>query len=139
VALHLIKLAVGIDDLEHLRRIQKLRRRERGRFCFFTRNHPRRAAEILDGGSIYWVIKGWVLARQRIIAIDAAVDAEGRPCCAIGYDPTVVPVEWQPRRAFQGWRYLPPADAPPDRRKGAARDDELPPEMARALRDLGLI
>src|SRR5579875_894016 len=106
MALHLIKMAVGAADLDELRRFQKERRKERGRYCFFTRNMPRRTEELLDGGSIYWVIKGHVQVRQRLRGFTAELGAEGERYCAIEYDKTLVPVLWQPRRAFQGWRYL---------------------------------
>ena len=139
MALHLIKLAVGVDDVEHLRQIQRERRRARGRCCFFTRNTPRRAEEVLDGGSIYWVVKGWVSVRQRIVGIGTAPDDEGRQLCAVEYEQKLVEVEWRSWRPFQGWRYLLAADAPPDRRALPDGSDEPPPEMARALRELGLL
>jgi hypothetical protein len=138
MALHLIKLAVGIEDFDDLRRIQKLRRKERGRYCFFTRNTPRRAAELLDGGSIYWVIKGYVSARQRLLRFTPVTEEDER-YCAIGYDKELVPTEWQPRRPFQGWRYLEAKDAPADRARRDDKDDELPPAMAKELRSLGLL
>src|SRR5579883_445636 len=115
MALHLIKLAVGVADVTDLRRLQKERRKERGRYCFFTRNTPRRAEELLEGGSIYWVIKGYVRVRQRLVRFTPMVDDEGRQYCAVGYDRALVETLWQPRRAFQGWRYLLTKDAPPDR------------------------
>jgi hypothetical protein len=139
MALHLIKLAVGIDDFDELRRIQKLRRKERGRYCFFTRNMPRRADEVLDGGSIFWVIKGYVRARQRLLRFVPEVDENGDRYCAMVYDKELVPTLWQPRRPFQGWRYLEPKDAPSDRPLHAAEDDDLPPTMAQELRSLGLL
>lgn len=139
MALHLIKLAVGVADFEDLRRIQKERRKERGRYCFFTRNMPRRVDEVLDGGSIYWVIKGHVCARQRLLRFLPVVDEDGGRHCAVVYEKELVPTLWQPRRAFQGWRYLVAKDAPPDRPPHVAGDDTLPPAMARELRVLGLL
>ena len=139
MALHLIKLAVGIDDFRALARVQKLRRKERGKACFFTRHMPRRSAELLDGGSIYWVIKGHIQARQLLRGFEAVEDADER-YCAVRYDPKLVETQWQPRRAFQGWRYLEAKDVPPDRAKGArAEEDALPPAMLRELRSLGLL
>jgi len=139
VALHLIKLAVGVSDFGHLHQLQKERRKERGRYCFFTRHTPRRADELLDGGSIYWVIKGYIQARQRLRRFATEVDHEGRAHCAVGYDKELIATQWQPRRAFQGWRYLSAKDAPPDRLVYAAEDDALPAAMAQELRSLGLL
>ncbi len=140
MALHLIKLAVGVSDVAELRQAQRERRKERGRYCFFTRMMPRRLDELLDGGSIYWVIKGHVQVRQRLLRFMPMVDEEGRQYCAVGYDRALVETLWQPRRAFQGWRYLLAKDAPPDRPAHAkGKDDDLPPAMVRELRSLGLL
>ena len=106
MALHLIKMAVGAADFDELRRFQKQRRKERGRCCFFTRNMPRRVEEVLDGGSIYWVIKGQVQARQRLLGFTPTVSEDGKRYCIVEYDKELVPVLWQPKRPFQGWRYL---------------------------------
>lgn len=139
MALHLIKLAVGVGDFAELRRLQKLRRKERGRYCFLTRNMPRRTEEVLDGGSIYWVIKGHVQARQRLLRFVPVVSEDGDRHCAVVYDKELVATLWQPKRAFQGWRYLMAKDAPPDRPAYVASDDDLPAQMAQELRSLGLI
>jgi hypothetical protein len=139
MALHLIKLAVGVDDVAHMRALQKQRRKERGMACFLTRHTPRRGEELLDGGSIYWVIKGQVRVRQRLLAFHPAVGADGEVRCAAEYDPALVETLWQPRRPFQGWRYLLPRDAPPDRPAGRAGDEEMPPAMVQELRALGLL
>lgn len=137
--LHLIKMAVGITDLASLERIQAERRAARGAAWFYTRNTPRRRDEILDDGSIYWVIRGQVQARQRLLAFAPMVGEDGERFCAVHYDPPIVATFWQPRRAFQGWRYLLPEDAPADRPAGQTDSDEPPPEMARELRALGLL
>ncbi|HEX9488688.1 MAG TPA: DUF1489 domain-containing protein [Stellaceae bacterium] len=139
MALHLIKLAVGVDDVAHLRQLQKERRRERGRYVFYTRHMPRRSAEILDGGSIYWVIKGYVRVRERILGFVPVIEQDGERYTLVRYDPKFVETVWQPKRPFQGWRYLQPKDAPPDRPAGAAAADDLPPAMMQELRSLGLI
>jgi hypothetical protein len=134
--LHLVKMAVGIDDLEHLRRF-RARRRETEPLCLIrTRNTPRRAAEILAGGSLYWVIRGQVLVRQRVLGIGTAPDAGGRPLCTLELDHELVPTLPQPRRPFQGWRYLEPEGAPPDH---GAEQGEMPWEMLRELKELGLL
>ncbi|HWI26189.1 MAG TPA: DUF1489 domain-containing protein [Stellaceae bacterium] len=140
MALHLIKLAVGVDDLPHLRKLQKVRRRERGRSVFYTRHMPRRSEEILEGGSIYWVIKGHIRVRQRILGFVPVVEEDGERYTLVRYDPKLVETAWQPKRPFQGWRYLLPKDAPPDRlSRGGKEEDRLPEAMAQELRSLGLL
>ena len=139
MVLHLIKLAVGVDDVAHLRRLQQAHRRERGRSVFYTRHMPRRSAEIIDGGSIYWVIKGYVRARERILGFIPMVEEDGERYTLVRYDAKVVETVWQPKRPFQGWRYLLPKDAPPDRAANAAAEDDLPDAMAQELRALGLL
>lgn len=136
--LHLLKLAVGVSDLDDLRRIRAARQKERGANWVYTRNRPRRAAEVLDGGSIYWVIRGQVRVRQRVQGFEARRDENGRTWCMIHIDPVLVPTLYRAWRPFQGWRYLLPADAPPDRAGGEA---EAPPpsEMLAELRALGLL
>jgi len=138
VALHLIKLAVGTEDIADLRRWQRLRKKERGFSAFYTRNTPRRAEELLDGGSIYWVIKGYVRVRQLLKGFAATVDDEGQPLCVVRYDMRLVPTVAMPKRAFQGWRSVEGKDAPPDW-KGVRGSAELPPKMAEELRSLGLL
>ena len=143
-SLHLIKLAVGIEDAGHLARVQERRLAESlatghgPRLFHVTRNVPRRAAELLDGGSIYWVIKGRIRVRQRLLDIEDDTDDEGRRYCRLMLDPERVETRPWPHRAIQGWRYLPVETAPPDltRLEG---DGRLPPEMAAELRDLGLL
>jgi hypothetical protein len=94
--------------------------------------------ELLDGGSIYWVIRGRICARQRLLGFETDTDDDGRPFCRVLIDPKLVPTDARPHRAFQGWRYFSAADAPRDRSKAKGEDD-LPPEMAAELRDLGLL
>jgi hypothetical protein len=139
MALHLIKLAVGVEDVAQLRKLQKERRRERGRSVFYTRHMPRRREEILDGGSIYWVIKGYIRVRQRILGFIPVIEDDGERYCLVRYDPKVVETVWQPKRPFQGWRYLLPKDAPADRPARAAKEGKLPEAMAEELRALGLL
>jgi hypothetical protein len=137
--LNLIKLAVGVADLAEMAALQRERRRERGRYGFFTRNMPKRAEELLDGGSIYWVIKGQVRVRQLLKRFHAREDDEGRAYVIVEYDPKLVPVMPRRHRPFQGWRYLEAKEAPRDLPKGAKGDDELPAALARELRELGLL
>jgi len=134
--LHLLKLAVGIDDVDHLRRIRAARAAERGGSWVYTRNHPRRAPEVLAGGSIYWVIRGHIQVRQLVSGFRSERDDNGRRYCLIEVDDELVqtlPRAWRP---FQGWRYLAPDDAPADRsEKGEPPSDHMLAE----LRSLGLI
>jgi hypothetical protein len=134
--LHLLKLAVGIDDLEHLRRVRAARTAERGASWVSTRNHPRRAPEVLAGGSIYWIIHGQIRVRQRVTGFRSERDDSGRRHCLIEVDATLVPTLPRPWRPFQGWRYLAPEDAPADRTGGG---EPLPDRMLSELRALGLI
>jgi len=136
VPLHLLKLAVGIDDIDHLRRIRKVRAAERGGNWVYTRNRPRRAQEVLAGGSIYWVIRGQIRVRQRITGLRGERDETGRRYCLIEVDAELVPTLLRSCRPFQGWRYLPPADAPADRPVTAEPSSE---RMLAELRALGLI
>lgn len=103
-----------------------------------TRNMPRRTAELLDGGSLYWVIAGQMTVRQRVLAVRSDHGPGGVPCATLVLDPVLVPLVPRPVRAFQGWRYLEPADAPADLNVG---DDvhALSPELRRELAALGLL
>lgn len=145
MTLHLVKLCVGVDTLDELnafidQRLSALRARgEPAEQIHTTRMIPKRAEELLAGGSLYWVIKGNVQGRQRLIDIRPFTDGEGISRCRLVLEPTVCPTQWQPRRAFQGWRYLKAQEAPRD----LADEDEgtlgLPPEMRRELASLGLL
>ena len=136
MSLHLLKLAVGIDDIDHLRQLRAARVVERGGNWVYTRNHPRRAQEVLAGGSIYWVIRGQIRVRQLVTGLSGERDDTGRRYCRIEVDAELVPTLPRACRPFQGWRYLAPADAPPDRSAPAT----LPPDrMLAELRALGLI
>ena len=103
-----------------------------------TRMWPKRSAELLNGGSLYWVFKGVILARQRVLDLEERRGEDGILRCALVLDREVVRTEGAPRRAFQGWRYLAPADAPRDLPQGREAEDTLPADLARALADIGL-
>jgi hypothetical protein len=141
MTVHLLRMAVGVDDIAHLRRVQKARRAASadGALYTYTRNTPRRADELIDGGSIYWIVKGFIRVRQRVVGVERHTDDEGRGYCMISIEPKLVPTVLQARRPQQGWRYLDPAEAPDDRPSGPAAADDMPPEMAAELRDLGLL
>lgn len=141
--LHLLKLCVGADGVDDLVEWQAHRSAEARaagqdpRPVHVTRMRPRREAELLDGGSLYWVIKGMVLARQRVLALEPQRGADGIERCAIRLDPEVVRTLPQPRRAFQGWRYLRAEDAPADLIGRGATD--LPPRLAAGLAVVGVL
>lgn len=138
--LHLIKLCVGAEQVEDLAAWQRDPRAlgPDGLPRHVTRMWPKRAEELLEGGSLYWVFKGVVLARQRILRLDEVIRADGITRCGIVLAPEIVRTAAAPKRPFQGWRYLAGADAPPDLPKARAGDDALPPELDAALADLGL-
>ena len=137
--LHLLKMAVGIGDIDELRRFRAARLKERGTSWVYTRNRPRRAEEVLAGGSIYWVIRGQIRVRQRVISFRSERDDNGRAYCLIDVDHELVATALRPWRPFQGWRYLTPADAPPDVQAGPGGIAAMPERMLAELRALGLI
>jgi hypothetical protein len=145
MTVHLVKLCVGIDTVQDLRDWQAERLRKLARdgkapeLCHRTMQAPRRRAEVLDGGSLYWVIKSFIVVRQRIVDLKTATKDDGRACCGIVLDPELVTTRPHPRRAFQGWRYLEAADAPPDARLQDSTNDDMPPGMREELRELRLI
>jgi hypothetical protein len=134
--IHLIKLAVGCEDIEHMLAFQAHRLDQYGHVFHTTRATPKRADDLTEGGSIYWVIRGHIAARQLVVEVLTEADDEGRARCRLILDAAIVPVEGRPCKAFQGWRYLDPANAPADCRPG---HQEPPPEMAEELRRLGLL
>jgi hypothetical protein len=148
--LHLIKLCVGCDSVKDLQDWikEKLKARKngagkapgrkRGR-NHTTRMMPKRADEIIDGGSLFWVIRGQIMCRERILDIRPFVDKEGIGRCHIALDCKPVLVEPRPYRAFQGWRYLAPKDAPRDLDRAAPGARDMPEDLRRELRNLGLL
>lgn len=147
MTLHLLKLCVGETSIDSLREWQARRVAERraagrdARHRHVTRMWPRRADEILGGGSLYWVIQGWITARQAIDGFEEVYRDDGIRRCGIILAPEIVAVSPRPRSAFQGWRYLAAGDAPPDARSGFAEAAEpfLPADLARALDGLGVV
>jgi hypothetical protein len=140
--LHLLKMAVGIADIDELRRVRAARIKQHGRSWVYTRNRPRRAEAVLAGGSIYWVIRGQIRVRQLITGLNSERDQKGRAYCQIEVDPQLVPTLWRPWRPFQGWRYLSPSDVPPDAPGGWQIPDgaagAMPERLIAELRSLGL-
>ncbi len=139
--LHLIKLCVGIDSVEDLVswRARSTPKGAETRSRHVTRMWPKRRAELLDGGSLYWVIRGVVQARQRILSLDEAIGQDGIRRCSIVMDPNLIRTSPAPRRAFQGWRYLQAADAPPDLSHSQRAEDQLPAELSVALAEIGVL
>lgn len=144
MTVHLIKLCVGADDIADLaawqaERLAEMKRRgEPQVLAHVTRMTPKRAEELLDGGSLYWVMKGVIRCRQKLTGIEQFTDGEGIGRCRLILDPEIVPTRRQERRPFQGWRYLDAKDAPADVKRGEA-DEDMPEEMRRELEELGLL
>ncbi len=136
-----MKLAVGVRDIAHLQELQVARVRATPPLRHLTRNRPRRAAEVLDGGSIYWVIGGVMLVRQRLLDLGPAPAPDGTARAALLLDSTLVPVVPRATRPFQGWRYLPQAAAPPDLATAVAASgaEAMPTALRQELRALGLL
>ncbi|WP_366555172.1 DUF1489 family protein [Aquibaculum sediminis] len=141
-SLHLIKLSVGSESIESLRHWQERRLARHGRLWHATRMMPRRKDELLAPqapGSIYWVIRGVIQARQQLVGIESGADEEGRSMTLLLLDPTLVPVEPTPKRPFQGWRYLLPEQAPQDLPSGEGEEAGAPPALLAELRALGIL
>ena len=143
--LHLIKLCVGCDsvaDLEDWIKQKLAERKKRGQkleHIHTTRMLPKRAEELKDGGSLFWVIKGQVTCRERILDIRQTTGKDGIRRCQVVLDGTCVLVEPRPRSAFQGWRYLDDKEAPRDLSRAAPGASKMPEQMRRELRELGLL
>lgn len=145
MTLHLIKLSVGTESVQDLqdwinaKLKEKKRRGQKLERIHTTRMMPKRAQELLDGGSIYWVIRGEILCRERILDIRPVVDRDGISRCQLVLDPKCILVQPRPYRAFQGWRYLEAKDAPPDLDRAAPGARNMPESLRRELRELGLL
>jgi hypothetical protein len=139
--LHVTKLAVGVRDIDHLREWQATRLRDNPPLRHRTRNFPRRRSEVIDGGSMYWVIGGTTLVRQPILDIIEDQRDDGTACTSFLLDPALVLLVGRPTRAFQGWRYLDPDDAPPDMSAMGAIVglESLPAALRHELRALCLL
>ena len=138
---NLIKLSVGTESVDGLVEWQKIPQVQTpdGLPRHVTRMWPKREKEILAGGSIYWVIKGVIQARQRIVRLDEVTGQDGIRRCAIVLDPELYRTAPAPRRPFQGWRYLKPEDSPPDMSAQRSSDDTLPSELSAALAEIGVL
>lgn len=138
---NLIKLSVGTENVEQLDAWQRHRASlaEDGMYFHTTRMWPKRETELLNGGSIYWVIKGEISARQRIIRLDEKFGEDGIRRCGIVLDQEVIQTVNTLKRPFQGWRYLNAEDAPADLPKGRDKEEPLPVELSQALAEIGLL
>ena len=140
MALHLLKLAVGIENIGHLRAVQERRLAETDSLCHITRFMPRRAGEVLDGGSLYWVVRNFIRVRQRLLDLQVVKNDEGGGTkCAFVLDPELVLTVPVRRRPHQGWRYFKPDSAPPDLGASIEEFGDMPADMAAELRTLGLL
>lgn len=146
MTIHLVKLCVGAESIDGLAQWQKARLSEArksgkrpARIVHTTFQTPKRETELLDGGSLYWVIKGLIQVRQRVIGLDTGTKKDGSACCLLVLDPRLVAVRPIPRRPFQGWRYLSPDDAPPDLSAASAAITDMPLQMRKDLASLGLL
>lgn len=143
--LHLIKLCVGCDSIQDLQdwieENRALHRRLKRSYeqTHTTRMVPKRADEIVLGGSLYWVIRGQVACRQKLLEIRPFTDQDGVGRCHLVLDQNISPVEPRPYRPFQGWRYLEAKDAPRDLAHGAGDLGQMPESLRRELADLGLL
>jgi len=137
MTIHMVKLCVGAEDIDDLVTWQARQMKRMPAPVHHTRMFPKRAEEMLRGGSIYWVIKGAIRVRQRIVDLRQEKDEEGRDMCAVVFDPELVRTYAQAKRPFQGWRYLKPEDAPRDLKSGEAALD-IPPDLDTALKNAGV-
>ena len=148
MTIHIVKLCVGAESVEdmaewHIGQLERAKKAKAGTVQPLQKKHPvcgtrmwpKRVDEVLDGGSLYWVIKGVISVRQKILAIDHVSDDHGLRC-GLYLDAHIHRTSPQPRRAFQGWRYLEPADAPADL-SAAQGGADLPEELRRKLVELG--
>jgi hypothetical protein len=145
MTVNLIKLCVGAESVEDLigwieqRMAAKRRAGEPTEQIHVTRMTPKRQSELLDGGSLYWVIKGIIQCRQRLLELRPVTGEDGITRCGIVLDPKVTLVEPRPRGPFQGWRYLESKDAPTDLEQAASGIAEMPADMRRELVEMGLL
>ena len=146
MTIHLVKLSVGTDSIEDLaswqaERLKQMKAAKQKPELFHrTFMMPKRREELLDGGSIYWVIKGVIQVRQRLLDLKEGTRPDGTLCTLLILDRKLVHVRPVPRRAFQGWRYLSVEDAPADLAGGRSGDlDEMPAKLRRELAELGLL
>lgn len=143
MTIHLLRMAAGVPDLATLQRYVEADTHhdpKLGRVTsFVTRNTPRRTPDLLEGGSVYSIMKGMIQCRRRILDIRAVRDSQGSAACEVILDPVLIRVMPTPHRAMQGWRYLEPEKAPRDLGVFHGNEEEPPEDMAQALKAMGLL
>ena len=144
MTIHLLRMAARVESVAKLKQLQAERlvqsaAENKSELYTYTRNIPKRMDELIDDGSIYWVIKKYIKVRQRILGIERHTNEEGRAYCAIQIDPELKQVVARRQKAFQGWRYLKPEDIPIDLHSPHSKVTNLPSSLADELRELGLI
>ncbi|GGH02388.1 hypothetical protein GCM10007420_18300 [Glycocaulis albus] len=137
MSLHLIKLCVGADTIEDLEAWRAKIAPGGKPMYHVTRMSPKRADELLDGGSLYWVIKRVIQVRQRIIGLEEVTGSDGISRCCIWLDREIIRTAPRPKKPFQGWRYLTSADAPPDLSSPASGGEDLPDDLRAKLIEMG--
>lgn len=139
--MHLLKLSVGTESVDSLAAWHKTKRAQGpdGLPRHVTRMWPKREPEILEGGSIFWVIQGFIRCRQRVLRFDEVIGNDGIRRCAFVLEPDLIRTTSAKRRPFQGWRYLDPNDAPADLPQTRASEDALPDDLSAALADIGVL
>lgn len=140
-SMNLVKLCVGAEDVQDLIDWQTNPRAKGpdGLPRHVTRMWPKQGEALLNGGSLYWVFKGLILCRQPILRLDEVIGSDGITRCGLVLEPTITRVRPVPKRPFQGWRYLKPADAPEDLPEGREAEPVLPPDLNRALAEIGVL
>ncbi|GFE63394.1 DUF1489 family protein [Litoreibacter roseus] len=138
--INLIKLSVGSESVADIAHWQKHRSKQLkgGQYYHLTRMWPKREADLLNGGSIYWVVSGVLQCRQRVLRLDEIIGKDGIRRCGLILDPEIVLTEHQLKRPFQGWRYLKPEDASRDLPAHRASDEAIPPKLSAALAEIGV-
>ena len=145
MSLNLVKLCVGCESIADLEgwiaetSAERRRRKQVDEQIHTTRMMPKRVEDILEGGSLYWVIKGMIACRQTILDLRQVTGSDGISRCAIVLDQKVIPVEPRAMRPFQGWRYLEEKSARRDLKKVGKFSKDMPESMRRELAELGLL
>ncbi|HHB81354.1 MAG TPA: DUF1489 family protein [Aliiroseovarius sp.] len=139
--IQLVKLCVGANQVEDLEKWQAARAQGSKDYLprHVTRMWPKREAELVNGGSLYWVFKGLILARQKVLRLDEVIGEDGIRRCGIVMERQIIRTQSAPRRPFQGWRYLQPADAPADLPQSRSGDDALPTDLSSELAAIGIL
>ena len=144
MTIHLLRMAVRVESVSNLKQLQAERlvqsaAENKNELYTYTRNIPKLMDDLIDDGSIYWVIRKYIRVRQRILGIERRTNDEGKSYCAIQIDPELKQVVARRQKSFQGWRYLKPEDIPTDLLTSQSKVTNLPSALADELRELGLI